>query len=128
MNELLKEAKKAQQSSYAPYSHFNVGAALLCKDGDVFLGCNVENASYGATLCAERVALSSAISVGKREFVAMALVGGENMTQQDGIFPCGMCRQFMAELCSPDFEIITVVDGCTRVYKLSELLPNGFKL
>lgn len=128
MKDLLEKAKIAQKSSYAPYSHFNVGSALLCKDGSVIMGCNVENASYGSTICAERVALSSAICAGKREFVAMAIVGGENMTQADSLFPCGACRQFMAELCSPDFEIVTVVDGKVRVLKLGELLPNGFKL
>jgi cytidine deaminase len=128
MENLLSEAKKAQRNSYAPYSHFNVGSALLCKDGSIYTGCNIENASYGLTVCAERVAISNAISAGKREFVAMALVGGKNMTQQNDVFPCGACRQFLAEHCSDDFEIVLIVDGSPRIFKLGELLPNGFKL
>lgn len=125
---LIEMARLAQTNSYAPYSHFNVGAALLCSDGTIYKGANVENSSYGATICAERSAISSAISDGKREFVAMAIVGGADMSEQDNVFPCGVCRQALAELCDESFEIVIYVDKKPKIFKLGKLLPNGFKL
>ncbi len=125
---LIEKAKEAQTNSYAPYSNFNVGASLLCSDGTIYKGCNVENSSYGATICAERSAIANAISDGKREFVAMAIVGGKDMSEQDRLFPCGMCRQVLSEFCDENFEIVIYVDEKPKIFKLGKLLPNGFKL
>ena len=122
--ELLSIADTAMKNAYAPYSDFKVGAALLCKDGTVFTGCNIENATYGATNCAERTAIFKAVSEGRRDFEAIAIVssgGGET-------FPCGICRQVMAEF-APDMEIILRdSNGNTNCYKLMELLPKSFTL
>ena len=96
--ELVRYALEARQSAYAPYSQYRVGAAVIAADGAIVVGCNVENASYGATICAERVALTSAIAQGKRQFLALAVATG------NGSFPCGLCRQVMAEL-GPDLLI-----------------------
>ena len=124
--ELIRQALSAREYSYSPYSHFRVGAALLCKDGSVWTGCNIENRAYGPTNCAERTAFFKAVSEGKREFAAIAIVGGE--AELDWCYPCGVCRQVMAEFCSPDtFEII-----CARspeeyqIFTLKEMLPNMF--
>lgn len=125
---LIKEALEAQKSSYAPYSHFNVGAALLTNDGKVYKGCNVENSSYGATICAERVAFGNAISDGKRSFSAIAIVGGKDLSHCEMAIPCGMCLQVISEHCSDDFEIVLCKGEEIKVYKLHELLPNRFKL
>ena len=120
-SELIKLAEKARETAYAPYSGFFVGAALLCADGSVYTGCNVENASFSPTCCAERVAIFKAISDGKRDFEAIAVVGGKDDTQQ-ACYPCGVCRQVMSEFCGTDFKIITT-DSETA---LSELLPKSF--
>lgn len=121
---LVDEAKKAKESSYSPYSHFSVGAALLCTDGTVYKGCNIENASYTPTCCAERVAFYSAIADGKREFSAIAVVGDSSPCM-----PCGVCRQVMSEFCGGDFCVIMIgADGKIQEYKLSELLPFSFSL
>lgn len=125
---LIESAKEAQGNSYAPYSNYNVGAALLCENGKIYKGCNVENASYGATICAERVAIASAISAGERKFVAIAIVGGEHMSSEAPAFPCGICRQALSELCDDDFDIVLCSDDKTKIYKLDKLFPNGFKL
>ena len=118
----IKEAFEAKETAYAPYSHFKVGAALLCSDGSVYKGCNVENISYSATICAERVAFTSAIADGKKDFVAIVVTGGE-----DFCYPCGICRQFMAEFVGEDFEIIVAKsENETKVYKMKELLPASF--
>ena len=123
--ELIKLAKEARSKAYAPYSRFFVGAALLCKSGKVYTGCNVENASYGATVCAERVALGNAIANGESQFVKIAIVGGKS-TDDKPCFPCGICRQFMSELCAKDLEVV-LSDGDKCIsYKLSELLPHSF--
>ena len=125
--ELIEVAKSAMQLAYAPYSGYKVGAALLCADGSVYQGCNVENAAYGPSNCAERTAIFKAVSDGHREFTAIAVCGGK-----DGIItglfpPCGVCRQVMREFCNDDF-IIYMIDGensyqsCT----LRELLPYSF--
>lgn len=126
--ELIKEAKRAAESSYAPYSHFNVGAALITKDGKVYSGCNIENAAYSPTNCAERTAFFKAVSDGEREFSAIAIVGGKNLDFSDFCPPCGVCRQVMSEFCDGDFRIILGRndDEC-KVYSLSELLPERFE-
>lgn len=127
---LIKAAKEATNKSYAPYSRFNVGAALLCEDGKVFTGCNIENASFSPTVCAERVAFFNAISSGyrkKSDFKAIAIA-----CQKDGFFtdffpPCGVCRQVMLEFCDVDsFEIILVSENSQKTLLLSELLPFAF--
>ncbi|MBR5314970.1 MAG: cytidine deaminase [Clostridia bacterium] len=120
----IKEAFEAKENAYAPYSNFKVGAALLCEDGTVYKGCNIENSSYPVTICAERAALASAISDGKRDFAAIVITGGD-----DYCFPCGMCRQALAEFCDKDFKIVVVKnENETKVYKLYELLPEAFAL
>ena len=128
---LILEAKKAREKSYSPYSHFQVGAALLGKSGKVYHGCNIENAAYSPTNCAERTAFFKAVSEGEREFVKIAIVGGMEGTEPEEICaPCGVCRQVMNEFCDKDqFEII-LMDGSdnVKVLKLSELLPYGFSL
>jgi len=122
--ELLSIADKAMKNAYAPYSKFHVGAALLCKDGTVFTGCNIENATYGATNCAERTAIFKAVSEGQREFEAIAIVssgGGET-------FPCGICRQVMAEF-APEIKVVLRDEaGNEHIYPLVELLPKSFSL
>lgn len=124
-NKLIEQALIAREQAYAPYSSFMVGASVLCDDGNIFNGCNIENVSYGTTICAERVALSSAIANGKRKFSAIAIVGGKEEINEF-CYPCGACRQFMAEFCSYDFEIV-LFDGInTKVVTLGELLPNAF--
>lgn len=126
-SELMAEAMKARQGAYMPYSRFAVGAALLCKDGTVYTGCNIENAAYTPTVCAERVAFFKAVSDGRRDFAAIAVSGGPaGAPGAADTAPCGVCRQVMMEFCAPDFEIVLgTADGC-RVYTLSELLPLGF--
>ena len=122
--DLLSIADKALENAYAPYSKFHVGAALLCKDGTVFTGCNIENATYGATNCAERTAIFKAVSEGQRDFEAIAIVssgGGET-------FPCGICRQVMAEF-APEMKIVLRNENNEEcIYTLVELLPKSFSL
>ena len=124
--ELLALAAKARENSYAPYSGFRVGAALLAASGKVYLGCNIENAAYTPTNCAERTAFFKAISEGERELVSIAVVGGKNGISEPA-YPCGVCRQVMAEFCDPDSFIIYVADGeGYRTHTLSELLKFCF--
>lgn len=125
--ELVKAAFDAMQKAYAPYSCYKVGAALLSKSGTVYSGCNVENAAYGPTNCAERTAFFKAVSEGKREFAKIAIVGGKDGVVTDLFMPCGVCRQVMAEFCDGDFEVIVArsTDDFS-VFTLSELLPFGF--
>lgn len=126
--ELALSAINAMKKSYAPYSGFNVGAALLTKSGKVFTGCNIENASFTPTVCAERTAFFKAISEGEREFSVIAVVGGKDGVPTGFAEPCGVCRQAMREFCEDDFEIIFVKDKNTlEKHTLSELLPNSFK-
>lgn len=129
--DLTFAAERAMRRAYAPYSRFMVGAALLCSDGTVFTGCNIENSSYGLTICAERAAIFSAISFGHADFVKIAIVGGHEGVIENICPPCGACRQVMSEFCNPDFEII-LWDGRSlsplQSYRLDELLPLGFNL
>ena len=124
--ELMQLAVEAREMAYAPYSGFRVGAALLAKSGKVYKGCNVENAAYSPTNCAERTALFKAVSEGEREFVAIAIVGGMYETISDFCAPCGVCRQVMAEFCDGDFEIIIDGNDGATSYTLKELLPESF--
>lgn len=128
-SELILLAKSARGRSYSPYSHFAVGAALLSDDGTLYTGTNVENSSYSATLCAERVAIFHAVAEGKRDFSAIAVVGGDAAGEShEECRPCAVCLQVMSEFCDGDFEIVTEDGkGGFRVYTLSELLPNPFK-
>lgn len=118
---LINMAKQAMENAYTKYSNFKVGAALLTKKGNVYTGCNIENASYGATICAERVAFCKAISEGEREFEAIAIVGsGGGFT-----YPCGICRQFMSEF-GLDLKLIFENGKELKKLALSELLPEAF--
>ena len=119
---LVEAAKKAREAAYAPYSRFKVGAAVLCEDGSVYTGCNVENASYGVTSCAEPVALFKAISDGKRKFQAIAIV----LDSAEPAAPCGACRQAIYEFGSEIEIIMANVDGKVESMSISELLPRAF--
>ena len=121
--ELFRMAVEASENAYAPFSNFHVGAALLTEDGKVFTGVNIENSSYGATICAERTALVKAISEGARDFQSIAIAGNGGTS-----WPCGICRQFMYEFC-PQIRVISGEnEDELQVYTLKELLPEGFKL
>ena len=125
--ELCKLAIEAMAHAYAPYSGFKVGAALLCADGSVYQGCNIENAAYGPTNCAERTAFFQAVYDGKRDFVSIAVCGGKDGIITDIFPPCGVCRQVMREFCNDDFRIYMVDGKGGFVEKtLGELLPAGF--
>jgi len=121
--ELLNAALSARERAYAPYSKFLVGAAVLAKSGKIYTGCNIENASYGLTVCAERNALFSAVGEGEREFTALCVVGDTEAP----ISPCGACRQVMAEFKVPCI-ILANLKGDVKEYALEELLPYGFSL
>jgi len=127
--ELICEALEARKCSHSPYSHFAVGAALLCSDGQIVRGTNVENASFGGTICAERSAFLSAISMGRRDFEVIAIVGAPHGDEISELCaPCGICRQFMSEFCGSDFKIV-LFDGKKPVTRtLGELLPDTFVL
>ena len=124
---LLARAKEARKGAYCPYSHFAVGAALLCRDGTVYAGCNIENAGLTATCCAERAAFFRAVGDGQREFAAIAVVGGPAGQEPRALCaPCGVCRQVMAEFCGPAFEVVMEEQGKVTVRTLEELLPVAF--
>ncbi|MBR0415194.1 MAG: cytidine deaminase [Clostridia bacterium] len=125
---LLERALKALENAYAPYSKFQVAAALECADGSIFTGVNIENASFGATLCAERSAFAAALSEGKRQFVRLLIIGGSAGHISAYCPPCGICRQFMSEFCAPDFEIVLCNGEQFETHTLKELLPKGFSL
>ena len=125
---LMSEAKRAKGFSYSPYSNFSVGAALLCADGSIYTGCNVENASFSPTCCAERVAIFKAISEGKREFKAIAISGSSKNGKEELCYPCGVCRQVLCEFCAADLDIVLCDANGISVIKLGELLPKAFKL
>ena len=128
IRDLAEAALKARDNAYIPYSNFSVGAALLTEDGTLFTGCNIENKSYPAGICAERTAIFSAAAAGKRSFRALAVAGGmKDREPRDYCMPCGICRQVMSEFCGPDFEVAVVKSaGDVRVYRLDELLPHVF--
>ena len=127
--QLIERAKTAMAGSYAPYSGFFVGAALLTKDGKVYTGCNIENAAYSPTNCAERTAFFKAVSEGEREFAAIAVVGGRQGNIEGICPPCGVCRQVMQEFCGPEFPIhLCDKNGEIRTITLKDLLPFGFHL
>lgn len=126
--ELLDLAIEARRYSYAPYSEFHVGAALLTKSGKVYKGCNIENASFGATNCAERTAIFKAVSEGEGDFEAIAIVGGKDGKELEICPPCGICRQVMTEFCDLDsFRIVLGDEKEERSYTLTELLPLSFE-
>ena len=126
---LISLAKSAAKNSHSPYSGFRVGAALLCDDGSIYLGTNIENSSYSATVCAERTAFFKAVSEGKRGFTAIAIAGGREEVGVELCPPCGICRQVMAEFCDPDkFQIILVKEKGYEEYLLRDILPLAFKL
>ncbi len=125
---LIEMAILARKSAYAPYSGYRVGAALLTKSGKVYVGCNIENASYTPTVCAERVAVFKAVSEGEKEFEAIAVCGG-NTNEITGSFPpCGVCRQVLREFCNPEeFKVYLIGEkGTYKELTLAELLPYGF--
>ena len=124
--QLASLAKDAMERAYSPYSNYKVGAALLCKDGSVYTGCNVENASFSATNCAERTAFFKAVSEGKREFSAIAICGGKDGVIESLFPPCGVCRQVMREFCDDNFEIHLLAKEGIETYTLGELLPVSF--
>lgn len=125
--ELCREAIDAMKNAYAPYSGYKVGAALLTEKGKLFAGCNIENAAYTPTVCAERVALFNAISSGERNFTAIAVAGGKDGVINGAFPPCGVCRQVMAEFCAPDFTVLVVTgEDSYKKYTLNELFPQAF--
>lgn len=129
IEKLIKKAAEMLNFSYVPYSNFHVGAALLTSEGEIYTGCNIENAAYGPSNCAERTAIFKAVSEGKKEFEAIAVVGGKNGKIENFCPPCGVCRQVLAEFCKKDFEI--VLAKSTNEYKimtLEQLLPESFSL
>ncbi len=126
---LISSAIEARKNSYAPYSGYCVGAALLCEDGEIITGCNVENASYGATNCAERTAVFKAVSMGKRRFSAIAVAGGkQGDAVTDYAYPCGVCRQVLREFCNPSDMTVIVCRSETDFVQmtLEQLLPHSF--
>lgn len=127
-SQLIREAISAMQLSYSPYSHFRVGAALLTKSGKIYRGCNIENAAYTPTNCAERTAFFKAVSEGELEFDAICVVGGKDGILEEYAPPCGVCRQVMMEFCNPEtFKIILATDETHYTeFTLKELLPLGF--
>lgn len=125
--ELCTLAVKAMKNAYTPYSGYRVGAALLTKSGKVYTGCNIENASYSPTVCAERTAIFKAVSEGEREFLKIAVAGGKNGKITGEFPPCGVCRQVMAEFCGPDFKILVVNgENSFTEYTFSDILPFSF--
>ena len=126
---LIELAIAAMDNAYAPYSGYKVGAALLCTDGTVYTGCNIENAAFSPTVCAERTAIFKAVSEGQQEFSAIAVCGGKNGVITGFFPPCGVCRQVMAEFCPKDFTVYLVgPEGTYRTCTLGELLPESFSL
>ena len=128
IKKLAQESIAAKEFAYTPYSHFRVGAALLTKDGGIYRGCNIENAAYTPTNCAERTAFFKAVSEGVKEFDAICIVGGKDGVLTEYAPPCGVCRQVMMEFCDPEtFQIILATDlEHYDIYTLKELLPLGF--
>ena len=123
---LIEKAFEAQKFCYTPYSNFNVGAALLAADGTIYQGCNIENAAYTPTNCAERTAFFKAVSEGEREFEKIAVAGGTGESENDFCAPCGVCRQVMAEFCDENFILVLGDKKSFKKYKLGEILPFAF--
>ena len=127
--QLIQQAKAAMGNAYAPYSGYKVGVALLCADGTVYTGCNIENAAFSPTVCAERTAIFKAVSQGQREFSAIAVCGGKNGVITGFFPPCGVCRQVMAEFCKDDFTVyLAGAEGRYKTCTLGALLPESFSL
>ena len=128
IQELIREASKMLMRSYIPYSHFAVGAALLCEDGRIYTGCNIENAAFTPSNCAERTAFFKAVSEGEMKFTAIAIIGGKDRKVTGFCAPCGVCRQVMMEFCNPQtFQVITAKsEDEYRVDTLAQVLPDGF--
>ena len=127
MNTLVDSALSAREKSYCPYSGFAVGAALLAEDGTIFTGANIESASFTPTVCAERVAMFTAVHAGRRKFSAIAVVGGKNGTPVSSYCaPCGVCRQVLREFCKDDFPIYLAHSGGYKTLTLADLLPYSF--
>ncbi len=124
--ELVNLAIEAMGKAYTPYSNFKVGAALLTDDGEVYIGCNIENAAYSPTVCAERVAFFSAVRDGKRKFAKIAVVGGMNGKLSSFTYPCGVCRQVMREFCDDDFVLIVSDGKDIKEHTLADILPFSF--
>ena len=124
---LIERAKQAMTHSYSPYSGYKVGAALLCADGTVYQGCNIENAAYGPTNCAERTAFFKAVYDGHRDFKAIAVCGGKDGVITGAFPPCGVCRQVMREFCEDDFLIYIIGAEGYETVTLADLLPHSFK-
>ena len=124
---LINLAKMAMEKAYAPYSGYKVGAALLCADGTVYQGCNIENASFSPTICAERTAIFKAVYDGHRDFTAMAICGGKDGVITGQFPPCGVCRQVMGEFCKDDFTVyLAGPDDSYETLTLAQLLPHSF--
>ena len=124
---LIQQAKTAMTHAYAPYSGYKVGAALLCADGTVYTGCNIENASYTPTICAERTAFFKAVYDGHRDFTAIAVCGGKDGVITGAFPPCGVCRQVMREFCKDDFLVYVVEEGgAWKALSMAQLLPYSF--
>ncbi|MCI5829337.1 MAG: cytidine deaminase [Treponema sp.] len=129
IKELISKSIKMLDFSYVPYSHFHVGAALLARNGQIYTGCNIENAAYGPTNCAERTAVFKAVSEGTKDFTAIAVVGGPDGKIKDFCPPCGVCRQVLAEFCTKDFLVILAKSAEEfKVFTLGDLLPESFSL
>ncbi len=124
--ELMRMAEEARERAYAPYSDFCVGAALLGASGKVYIGCNIENASYSPTVCAERVALFKAVSEGEHSFCAIAVTGGKRGERASYCAPCGVCRQVLSEFCASDLRVLLGNTDALCVLTLGELLPAAF--
>ncbi|MBQ9162495.1 MAG: cytidine deaminase [Clostridia bacterium] len=124
--DLMLIAVEARKNSYSPYSNYRVGAALLGKSGKVYTGCNVENAAYTPTNCAERTAVFKAVSEGEREFTAIAVVGGLGDEPSEFCAPCGVCRQVLSEFCDGDLRVIMGNPDNIKVARLDEILPYSF--
>lgn len=126
MEKLISMAVEAKDKAYAPYSGFQVGAALLCSDGTIYTGCNIENAAYSPTNCAERTAVFKAVSEGHRDFTAIAICGGKNGKITNLCTPCGVCRQVLQEFCKEDFPIYLIHKDGYKTLTLGDLLPYSF--
>ena len=125
--QLIQRAKQAMTHSYSPYSGYKVGAALLCADGTVYEGCNIENASFSPTICAERTAFFKALYDGHRDFKAIAICGGKDGVITGAFPPCGVCRQVMREFCDDDFTVILIGPESYETRTLGQLLPDSFR-